>query len=285
VDAPKATPLEKEWNQLELQLNFKKEYDRDGDEYLDSLIQIPIYTPELNDEEILEIVKKRIPEDQQNDYIRPNIPIITSTERNPGKIIRLLDTLNFYSLLFDKSNVIKELLDEGKSSDATHNNNVKKKDTIFSLLVIMHILSYKWNHFYKALVKLDDSERKKVLTSLYNVQLEGEHPTADGKIKAALGFISQYLSRRHVNMLIDNYDSNKKLIQFLKRNVQILNNVYSFNYVKEKIAKGVVSPTIGSGLLPDDSTGFTELFNSIKIHILQMRKRRQRHQRQVNSPV
>lgn len=207
-------------------------YEENGLDYLDKIIQIPIYLPDWNDDQIKFLIDSKFLKESNiiSKSLRDNISVITSiSENNPADAKRLVD-----NLLFTLG--VHRAFIEGKNQyDPLYNLITKDQDKgsekKVKALTIMHILHTKWPEIYKIILLSKDADRNKfyklvksiaperVVSSWYYRNISLFVP-----FSRYVGLFYWWRGRKKVTKLIKKYSSDGKFFDFLDKHADFLDD-------------------------------------------------------------
>jgi Cdc6-like AAA superfamily ATPase len=241
----------------ELQTIIEEEYKKDGEDYLNTIIQMPVFLPEWKSEGIKSIIKGTLSKKLKNETLdKDAIDIISKVEKNPGKAKRLINSLLYYSYLYGHSALYSKdptdkQVDTSISSSDTHKKeaNTNAKTDYIKMMLFIQILSYKWNDFYQAVLRLDNSRRTEILKRFDSVNLE--EISNNNVIKKDLENLFNYLESKHAKRLVRKFRVESSLFEFLKYNKNIINNDTLFNDILKKFSDKMDDSDQNSMLIPE----------------------------------
>jgi hypothetical protein len=210
---------------LELIEIYYKGYSYDSKEYLNKIIQVPIFLPMWDTNLIKDLISNLTEnlDDTYRKYIEENKDLIVSiTEKNPRKTVTIINNLIFMYKLYEP--VIERAVE--KIPPIIND----KKKVIPLQFIILQIMSLFWNDFYQLILNVDK----------YNADifLDEIKQYTSGKViyGLKLKFISlqSYSSKKEFRKIIIKYKNDEKFKRFLDDNQKILNDIFSPNGLSDE---------------------------------------------------
>jgi Cdc6-like AAA superfamily ATPase len=251
-------------DQTELQLNIEKEYKTNSERYLNTIIQLPVFLPEWKPEHIKSIIADILPEKVQNENFDDHtLGIIANVEDNPGKAKSLTNSLFFSSFLYGNSATYAEQPEEKKVGSSQINANPIKVDNLdLKMILIIQIIAYKWNDFYKSLLTCDKIKRMDVLKKLASIN--PENIAEINNTKKIFEDLFKFKDKDNAKRLVRKYCSETKLIKFLVVNKDILNNDPLLNRIIKKYEDKLNNSNQNNLTIPENDPRFKDFFNEVK---------------------